>query len=162
MILALGEDTVPVEGSVFIVDDKWSDTESQTFLHHNQAADAAVVILEGVDLFKTDMEFQDPLNSSEILFVGLAEGGEFLADLCWGNAFLGIVCAEHSRLQFYLSVGIGAVCKDLVQVLDENRCQIVFNVIDYMSHSFEMIDGFDDVIHLCRLKGCGDAVLAIA
>ena len=57
MILALGEDTVPVEGSVFIVDDKWSDTESQTFLHHNQAADAAVVILEGVDLFKTDMEF---------------------------------------------------------------------------------------------------------
>ena len=57
MILAPGEDTVLVEGSVFIVDDKWSDTESQTFLHHNQSADAAVIILEGMNLFKTDMEF---------------------------------------------------------------------------------------------------------
>ena len=57
MILTPGEDTVPVEGFVFIVDDKRSDAVSQTFLHHDQAADAAVVILEGVDLFKTDMEF---------------------------------------------------------------------------------------------------------
>ena len=56
MILAPGEDTILVEGSVFIVDDKWSDTESWTFLHHNQAADAAVIILEGMDLFKTEMQ----------------------------------------------------------------------------------------------------------
>ena len=24
-----------------------------------------------------------------------------------------------------------------------------------------MIDGLDDVVHLCRFKGCGDAVLAV-
>ena len=57
MILAPGEDTVLVEGSVLIINDKRSDTESQTFLHHDQAADAAVVIFEGMDLFKANMEF---------------------------------------------------------------------------------------------------------
>ena len=62
MILAPGEDTVLVEGSVFIVDDKWSDTESQTFLHHDQMTDATVVILEWSDLLDADVEFEDELH----------------------------------------------------------------------------------------------------
>ena len=41
MILAPGEDTVLVEGSVLIINDKRSDTESQTFFHHNQADDVS-------------------------------------------------------------------------------------------------------------------------
>ena len=46
-------------------------------------------------------------------------------------------------------------------MLDEKRCQLSFDIVDDISHGFEMVDGFNDVIHLCRLKGCGNVVLAI-
>ena len=56
MILAPGEDTVLVEDSVFIVDDERGDTVAEALFHHDEPADAAVIILEGMDLFKTNMK----------------------------------------------------------------------------------------------------------
>ena len=59
MIFAPGGDSAIVGASALVIDDERIDAVAQTFLHHDQAADAAVVILKGADLLEADVKVQD-------------------------------------------------------------------------------------------------------
>lgn len=45
-----------VSTSVLVIIDKGDDLMAQAFLNHNQPAEAAVTVFEGVDPFETDMK----------------------------------------------------------------------------------------------------------
>ena len=45
--------------TVFIIDDEGDDLVSEAFLNHNQPAEAAVSVFEGMDALEPDMEVQD-------------------------------------------------------------------------------------------------------
>jgi hypothetical protein len=56
-----------VFAALLIIDDKWDDLVSQAFFHHDQPAQSAVSIFEGVDAFKADMEVKDILQGDVTL-----------------------------------------------------------------------------------------------
>ena len=136
----------------FVIEDERRYFVPKAFLEHEQPPNTPVAICEGMDALKAHMEVQDLFHIHRSFLVFLQDGGQRRDDILMRDTDLGLGKAEHSRLQFCLSVGIGAVCKDLVQVLDEKRRQLSFDIVDDMSHDFEMVDDFNDVICICGLK----------
>ena len=99
------------------------DSVTQAFLHHDQTTDAAAVILEGTDLFETDVEVQDAFYINGAFFVFLQEGRKRGSDIFMRNTDLGFGYSELARTEVILTVDISSICKDMVQFIDKSLRQ---------------------------------------
>ena len=75
-------DTFQISGAAFVVDDKGSNTMSETFFEHEKSANAAVTIFKWADTFELHMEIQDLVKADIFLrFVLFDQGGHGCPDL---------------------------------------------------------------------------------
>lgn len=82
-------DATIVFTSMFVIIDKGDDLVPKAFLHHEQPAEAAISIFEGMDAFKPDMEVQDVSQLHFFLdLVFLKQSTECLGDLLWRETIL--------------------------------------------------------------------------
>jgi len=161
VIFAPGGDTAVVGASTFVVDDEWIDSVTQAFLHHDQAADATIVILKGADLLEADMKVQDPFHVYRAFLIFLQECVQRGDDVFMRNTDLGLGKAELAGAQIFFAVGIGSICKDMVQFFDKSLRQRRGNVVHDITDGGEVIDRLNDVIHLHRLEGRADLIGAV-
>ena len=158
---APGGDSTVISAPFLIVDDEGIYTVTQALLQHDQAADPAVIILKRMDLLKAHMKVQDVVNVGRTFLIILEQSCQSSADIFGADAELVGRCPVFAGPQLLLAVGIGAVCKDMVQFFDECLRQRRGNVIDDISHSGKVIDGFDNIIHLNWLKCRADLIGAV-
>ena len=75
-------DAFQISGAAFVVDDKGSNTMSETFFEHEKSANAAVTIFKWADTFELHMEIQDLVKADIFLrFVLFDQGGHGCPDL---------------------------------------------------------------------------------
>ena len=60
-IIIPAEDTSQINAASLIIDDKWIDLMAQTFLQHDQSAQAAVVVLKGANPLEVYVEVQNTI-----------------------------------------------------------------------------------------------------
>lgn len=74
--------TFQIAGAAFVVDDKGSNTMSETFFEHEKSANAAVTIFKWADTFEFHMEIQNLVKADIFLrFVFFNQGGHGRPDL---------------------------------------------------------------------------------
>ena len=66
-ILTPTADTFQIAGAALIVNNKWSDTVSETFFEHEESADASVAVFEWADTFELHMEIQNLVKANVFL-----------------------------------------------------------------------------------------------
>ena len=75
-------DAFQISGAAFVVDDKGSNTISETFFEHEKSANAAVTIFKWADTFELHMEIQNLVKADIFLrFVLFDQGGHGCPDL---------------------------------------------------------------------------------
>ncbi len=75
-ILVPTADAFQISGAALVVDNKGSNTMSETFFEHEKSANAAVTIFKWADAFKLHMEIQDLVKADIFLrFVFFDQGG---------------------------------------------------------------------------------------
>ena len=74
---------------------------------------------------------------------------------------LGLGNAELTGAEIFFAVGIGSVCKNMVQFFDKSLRQRRGNVVHDITDGGEVIDRLDDVIYLNRLEGRADLIGAV-
>ena len=161
MIFTPGGNTAVVGTSALIVDDEWINAVAEAFLHHDQAADTAVVIFKWTDPFEADVKVQDAFHVNGALLVFLQEGRQRGDDIFMWDANLGLGKTELAGAEIFLAIGIGSICKDMVQFFDKSLRQRRGNVVDDITDGGEVIDNLDDVIHLHRLECRADLIGAV-
>ena len=81
-ILVPTADAFQISGAALVVDDKGSNTMSETFFEHEKSANAAVTIFKWADAFKFHMEIQNLVKADIFLrFVLFDQGGHGCPDL---------------------------------------------------------------------------------
>ena len=74
--------TFQIAGAAFVVDDKGSNTMSETFFEHEKSANAAVTIFKWADTFELHMEIQNLVKADIFLrFVFFNQSGHGRPDL---------------------------------------------------------------------------------
>ena len=69
-------DAFQISGAALVVDDKGSNTMSETFFEHEKSANAAVTIFKWADAFELHMEIQNLVKADIFLrFVLFDQGG---------------------------------------------------------------------------------------
>ena len=75
-ILVPTADAFQISGAALVVDDKGSNTMSETFFEHEKSANAAVTIFKWADTFELHMEIQNLVKADIFLrFVFFDQGG---------------------------------------------------------------------------------------
>ena len=75
-------DAFQISGAALVVDDKGSNTMSETFFEHEKSANAAVTIFKWADTFELHMEIQNLVKADIFLrFVLFDQGGHGCPDL---------------------------------------------------------------------------------
>lgn len=75
-ILVPTADAFQISGAALVVDDKGSNTVSETFFEHEKSANAAVTIFKWADTFELHMEIQNLVKADIFLrFVFFDQGG---------------------------------------------------------------------------------------
>ena len=81
-ILVPTADAFQISGAALVVDDKGSNTMSETFFEHEKSANAAVTIFKLADIFELHMEIQNFVKADIFLrFVLFDQGGHGCPDL---------------------------------------------------------------------------------
>ena len=81
-ILVPTADAFQISGAAFVVDDKGSNTMSETFFEHEKSANPSVAIFKRVDAFEFHMEIQNLVKADIFLrFVLFDQGGHGCPDL---------------------------------------------------------------------------------
>ena len=161
VIFAPVGNTAVVGASALIADDEWGDAVTQAFLHHDQATNSAVVIFKGMDPLEADMEVQDTFHVNRAFLVFLQESGQRGDDIFVWDANLGSGKTELTGAQVFFTVGIGSICKDMVQFFDKSLRQRRGNIAHAITDGGKVIDCLDDVVHLHRLKGRTNLIGAV-
>ena len=103
-------DAAQVSGPALVVDDEGYATMAQALLHHDQPAEAAVAVFEGMDMFEADMEVQDV--PKVVFFLGLIflnQSVELLGDLLRGKTILMWTGTEFSSSHGAVPVSLCAI-----------------------------------------------------
>ena len=141
-----------VEGFEIVRDDEGNDAAAQAFLEQQQAADAAVAVLEGVDALEAVVEVQQIVEGFLLLCVIIPQkplhgGGDFLrrgggaaADLV-GEALI----VAHGK-PILAAVG-GAVFQHGVELLDQAFGNGVIGCVDDQIDAAEVIGRLHHVVH---------------
>lgn len=75
-------DTFQISGAAFVVDDKGSNTMSETFFEHEKSANTPVTVFKWADAFELRMEIQNLVKADIFLrFVLFDQGGHSCPDL---------------------------------------------------------------------------------
>ena len=154
-------DAAMVGGAAFIVEDERVDAVAQAFFHHDQATEAAVVILERVDLLEADVEIEDAFHIHGAFFVVFQKSRQRRGDVFRCDTELGFRQAEFTGAECFFAVGVGAVCKGDVQFLEKRLRQGCGDVIDDQAHGGEVVDRFDDIVDFDGFEGGTDLVGAV-
>ena len=147
-----------VKGLQIVCDDEGDDTAAQAFLEQQQAADAAVAVLEGVDALEAVVKVQQIVKGLFFLGVvipqqglhgggdGLRGGGGAAADLV-GKTFI----VTHGKP--ILAAVRGAVFQHCVELLDQAFGDGVIGCVDDQVDAAEVVGGLHHVVHPHRLLG---------
>lgn len=134
---------------------------SETFFEHEDAAQAAVVVGEGVDLLEGDMEAQELFQAVRGSLVDTQKVGEGFADVLWRESEFAGLCAEAAGVQFAVEGSGGTVGQDAVVAFDEQHGQRLHDRVKHGPDAAEVIDRLHQVVHLHGLEGCADFSRAV-
>ena len=109
--------------SALIVDDEGIDAVTQALLHHKNSTYSAVVINEGMNLLKSNMEVNDLLQEHNTAFIFLQQLCKRPVNFSGRDPLFMALSSERTRAEFVFPVTIGTVCKQMVQMLDKTHCQ---------------------------------------
>lgn len=111
------DDSAVVGASAFFVDDEGCNIVPEAFLHHNDPAYSAVVIIKRMDAFKMNMKVQNLTKINRHFLVISDQIPKLFADLLRRNAHLIKLCTELTHAGLVDMVCIGAVGQQAVHLL---------------------------------------------
>lgn len=156
-------DAVQIAGAALIIDDKRHDLVPEALLEHQQAPDATIAILEGMDALEPNMEIENLMKADILLCLVFFEQ---LIDGCgdlggwWSLAELGCggslaISGDDGSMAL---VAAGLAEQGGLQLLDKSLRQRLHGAGEDHIHTEEVIARFDDVVDLDGLFVGEDAV----
>lgn len=148
-----GLEALEVGGSGFVGEDEGADVVAEAFLQEDDAACAAVVVVEGADAFKLDVEAQEPVQVGREAFVVPDEVCQGPGDLLWGQAEGGRGGTVFTDAGFSADVGAGAVGQQAVIAADQIGRQRLGDGVHGLPDAGKVVHRFDQVVHFHGLEG---------
>lgn len=134
---------------------------AEAFFEEEDAAQAAVVVGEGVDLLEGDMEAQELFQAVWGSLVGTQEICEGFADVLWRESEFTWLCAEAAGVQSSVEGSGGAVGQDAVVAFDERHGQRLHDRVKHGPDATEVIDRLHQIIYLHGFEGRADLARAM-
>ena len=154
-------DAAVISSSGFVLEDEGREFVAEAFFEEEDAAQAAVVVGEGVDLLEGNMEAQELFQAVWRSLVDTQKVGEGFADVLWWESEFALLCAEAAGVQAAVEGGGGAGGQDAVVAFDEQHGQRLHDRVKHGPDAAEMVDRLHQIVYLHGFEGRADLARAI-
>ena len=135
----------------------------QAFFEHNEASDAAVAVLEGVDALELAVEVEDVFQSPDWLAIVFLEQRFHLGVHFLGRAggltahFIGQALVITHFKPVLPAIG-GPGLENSMKFLDQGLCQFIFGVVNDIVYATEVVGGLNDIVYVDGLIRYADGI----
>lgn len=134
---------------------------AEGFLQQEDAAQAAVVVGEGVDLLEGNMEAQELFQAVRRSLVDTQKVGEVFADVLWRESEFAWLCAEAAGVEAAVEGGGSSGGQDAVVAFDERHGQRLHDRVKHGPDAAEVVDRLHQIVYLHGFEGRADLARTI-